>query len=168
MDDVIAVTGGSKRTLYRYFPSKEDLFFAVIKMVSDRTIVGLTVMPVKGLRETLTTFGRTYLRTIVSPDGLALFRAVVSESPHFPGLGQRFVVDATKRVSDILANFLAQQTEARLSEDPQVAADQFLALLRGSVHLEALLTGITPTAEVVESDVRRSVEALVAGAFTKA
>ncbi len=167
MDDVIAIIGGSKRTLYRYFPSKDELFFAVVTCVSDRTMEGLNVKHSNDLRETLTTFGESYLRTVVSPDGLSLFRAVSSEAPHLPKLGDRFLHDATHRVSGLLADYFKERNQQKPAEtiaDPTVAAGQFLALVRGPTHLVALLGGKAPAEMEIKGAVASAVETFLGGA----
>lgn len=168
MDDVIAVTGGSKRTLYRYFPSKDDLFFAVVTSVADRTMEGLQVTKSDDLRRTLTTFGESYLRTVVSGDGLSLFRAVASETPYLPELGERFLHDATNRVSRLLADYFEDQNQrdaAQLIQDPMWAAGQFLALVRGQTHFAALFGGKAPSPKEIKTAVASSVDMFLRGAL---
>lgn len=170
MDDVIAVTGGSKRTLYKYFPSKEELFFAVVTSVADRTMEGLTVKHTLDLRETLTTFGESYLRTVVSPDGLSLFRSVSSEAPHLPKLGERFLKDATNRVAHLLGDYFKEQNGSQADEvvgKPLVAAEQFLALVRGHIHFVALLGGKAPSDKNITNAVAQAVETFLHGAVGK-
>ncbi len=62
------------------------------------------------------TFGEGYLRTVISPDGLSLFRAVSSEAPHLPKLGERFLQDSTNRVSQLLADYFEEQNQRQPAE----------------------------------------------------
>ena len=166
MDDVIGIVGGSKRTLYKYFPSKDELFFAVAVRVSDRTVEELKVKHSGDLRETLTRFGVTYLRTVVSPDGLALFRAVISEAPHLPKLGESFLHHATNRISQLLVDYFEEQNQVETQEkisDPLLAAQQFLALVRGPTHYVALLGGSPPSDEQIARAVRQAVATFLYG-----
>ncbi|WFA08564.1 TetR/AcrR family transcriptional regulator [Tissierella sp. Yu-01] len=41
MDEIAAAAGISKMTIYKYFSSKEDLFFKVVESVSDRAYIKL-------------------------------------------------------------------------------------------------------------------------------
>ncbi len=169
MDDVIAIVGGSKRTLYKYFPSKEELFSAVVTSVADRTMEGLALEPERDLPETLTRFGTSYLRTVLSPDGLALFRSVSAEAPHLPQVGQRFLDVATNRVAQLLADYFEEQNrrapQATISR-PRLAAEQFLALVRGQIHFVALLGGgKAPGEGDIGTAVRQAVETFLHGAL---
>jgi AcrR family transcriptional regulator len=170
MDDVIAIIGGSKRTLYRYFPSKDELFFAVVTGVADRTMEGLKVKHNRDLRQTLMTFGESYLRTVISPDGLSLFRAVSSEAPHLPKLGERFLQDSTNRVSQLLADYFEEQNQRQPAEpigNPKLAAGQFLALVRGQIHFAALLGGPIPSGRDLVIAVSQAVETFLHGAVSR-
>ncbi|EPF00319.1 transcriptional regulator [Rhizobium grahamii CCGE 502] len=162
MDDVIGIVGGSKRTLYKYFPSKDELFFAVAVRVSDRTVEELRVKHSGDLQETLTKFGMSYLRTVVSPEGLSLFRAVISEAPHLPKLGESFLRHATNRISQLLVDYF--ETQEKIS-DPISAAEQFLALVRGPTHYVALLGGRPPSDEEIAFAVRQAVATFLYGAI---
>lgn len=171
MDDVIGIVGGSKRTLYKYFSSKDELFFAVVTRVVDRTMERLTVEPGSDMPETLRRFGVNYLHTIVSPDGLSLFRAVSAEVPHLPKLGERFLHAATDRVLRLLAGYFEEQNRAggpATIKDPLLAAEQFLALVRGQVHFAALLGGGVPGDEQVARAASQAVETFLHGAVGRA
>lgn len=165
MDDVISIVGGSKRTLYKYFPGKDELFFAVVTRVVDRTMEGLKVEHNRDLRETLTQFGTSYLRAVASQDGLSLFRAVNSEAPHLPKLGERFLRDATGRVLQLLAGYFEEQNQFEVRiRAPLLAAEQFLALVRGHIHFVALLGGVVPSGGQIERAVGQAVDTFLHGA----
>jgi AcrR family transcriptional regulator len=163
MDDIIAVTGGSKRTLYKYFHSKEELFFAVIVSVADRAMNGLVLKHESDLRKTLTTFGTNYLLTLVSPEGLSLFRSVVAESPLLPELGAAFMENAPGRVSKLLADYFRSLGEGAGVTKPETAAEQFLALVRGDLHFIALLGGPAPSRHKIRASVEVAVETFLDG-----
>ena len=143
MDQVHARLGGSKRTLYNHFPSKEVLFEAIVSRVSDRVLAALQPSLVDtDLGDALNRMGRGYLSALLSPDGLALYRAMVSEAPHFPELAQTFFENGPGRASHHLAVFFQeQQASGNLDIDnPQIAAEQFLGAVRGDIHLAAVLS----------------------------
>lgn len=163
MDDVIAVTKGSKRTLYKYFPSKEDLFFAVILSVSDKAMAGLQLKHEADLRQTLVSFGNNYLQTLVSSEGLSLFRAVIAEAPHLPQLGTAFLENAPRRISHLLADYLKKQAGLSEVTKPDIAAAQFLALVRSDLHFSALLSGTMPSRKQIRDTVENAVETFLNG-----
>lgn len=166
MDKVHAEIGGSKRTLYNHFPSKEDLFAAIVSSVSDRVLASLQPPVDFGdIRETLTTMGVSYLSVLVSPDGLALYRAMISEAPHFPDLAQAFFANGPGRASRHLADFFRQQKQLGVLEidDPQLCAEQFLSMIRGEVHLAAALSIRKPTKARITKTVGHAVEIFLCG-----
>ena len=112
MDAVLARIGGSKRTLYNHFPSKEDLFAAIVTNVSDRVLAALRPpLDAGDIRKTLVTMGVGYLSVLLSPDGLALYRAMVSEAPHFPELARTFFANGPGRASGHLCDFSANRRD---------------------------------------------------------
>lgn len=166
MDQVLAKAGGSKRTLYNHFRSKEDLFAAIVTSVSDRVLAALRPALGGGIRETLVTMGVGYLRVLVSPDGLALYRAMVSEAPHFPELARTFFDNGPGRASRYLADFLQEKKlEGVLSvDDTQCAAEQFLGMVRGDLHLATVLSNRKPTDRQIDIAVEYAVETFLCGA----
>ena len=167
MDGVLAKVGGSKRTLYKHFRSKDELFAAIVTNVSDRVLAALHP-PLDGseIRETLVTMGERYLTVLLSPEGLALYRAMVSEAPHFPELAQTFFTNGPGRASRNLADFFREQkTKGILKlDDPQLAAEQFLGMVRGDVHLGAVLLTRKPTKPLIRKAVGQVVDIFLRGA----
>ena len=166
MDQVRNKVGGSKRTLYNHFHSKEALFEAVITNVSNRALEALKP-PLGGedLRGALLKMGIGYLNVLLSPDGLALYRAMISEMPHFPELAKAFFENGPGRGSRHLAAFFREQKAKGVIDviDPQVAAEQFLGAVRGDIHLATTLGVRSPSKQLVESTVSQAVEIFVRG-----
>lgn len=167
MDQVHTRLGGSKRTLYNHFPSKEALFEAIVSTVSDRVLAALR--PSLGdddLRKALIRMGTDYLSVLLSPDGLALYRAMVSEAPHFPELARTFFENGPGRASHHLASFFRDQKANGLLdvEDPQIAAEHFLGAVRGDVHLAAVLSAKNPSKQLVKTSVVQAVDTFLRGA----
>ena len=170
MDQVLAKTGGSKRTLYNHFPSKDALFEAIVRSVSDRVLAALTPHLGDGdLRQMLTSMGTGYLNVLLSPDGLALYRAMVSEAPHFPDLARSFFENGPGRASRHLARFFRQQKAAGALDmsNPQLAAEQFLGMIRGDLHLAAVLTARKPNRRKIAEAVTQAVDLFLASADPK-
>lgn len=167
MDKVLAKVGGSKRTLYNHFRSKDDLFTAIVTSVSDRAVLSLRPPLDDGdIRETLVTMGIGYLSVLVSPDGLALYRAIISEAPHFPELAQTFFANAPERASGQLSDFFREQKRLGVLkvDDPQLTAEQFLGMVRGDVRLTAVLSIRKPTKKVIKETVEHAVDTFLHGA----
>lgn len=166
MDQVLARIGGSKRTLYSHFRSKDELFVAMVKAVSDRVLAALRPdLSATDFRETLIRMGMGYLSVLLSGDGRALYRAVISEAPHFPELARRFFENGPGRASRYLADFLMEQKDRGVldTDDPALAAEQFIGMVRGDVHLAAVLGTGMPTDRQVREIVEQAVETFLCG-----
>jgi len=166
MDQIHSRLGGSKRTLYNHFSGKEALFEAVVSEVSDRVLTALQpALDDDDLRAALVRMGADYLSVLLSPEGLALYRAMVSEAPHFPDLAKTFFEHGPGRASHHLAGFFRdQKARGRLNiGDPQIAAEHFLGAIRGDLHLSALLLANKPSAELVGASVEQAVATFLRG-----
>ncbi|MDR1889172.1 MAG: TetR/AcrR family transcriptional regulator C-terminal domain-containing protein, partial [Zoogloeaceae bacterium] len=134
----------SKATMYACFPNKEAMFVAVIEQqcaVMTTAIQAIQSTP-GNIARTLTAFGTDYLRIILSPNLLALFRVVVAEAPRFPDLGRKFYLAAPRVVLLMVAEWLSEAAQAGeiniQSVGVETAASLFLSLLRAEGQLECL------------------------------
>ncbi|BEU74360.1 TetR/AcrR family transcriptional regulator (plasmid) [Ralstonia syzygii subsp. indonesiensis] len=134
----------SKATMYACFPNKEAMFAAVIEQECAKmaaTIRAIQAAP-GDIAKTLTDIGLSYLRFVLSPTALALYRVVVAEAPRFPDLGRRFYLAGPKVVTSMLAAWLkeaAQDGEIDIqSIGVDAAATLFISLVRTEGQLESL------------------------------
>lgn len=140
----------SKRTLYRYFRSKEDLFRAVIIDRCHDLMGSVAEIEKRSLRDTLTAFGTSYIRLVTTLESLDLYRIVISEIERSPSLGQAFMAGGYENSIRRLAAYLEQQAQAgglRI-ENARIAADQFHGLMLGSLRLRAFLGALPSEAEI--------------------
>jgi AcrR family transcriptional regulator len=82
MARIAARTGGSKATLYGYFPSKENLFaIAMGEAITQQGERALTLLDPSApdVKATLLRFADAFLRVTTSDDALALTRAIIAE-----------------------------------------------------------------------------------------
>ncbi len=126
MSGIAATLGGSKATLWSYFPSKEALFEAVL---DDATVayrqqqteqLGLS----GDLRQNLERFTLRLLTKLLSAPGIALHRLVAAEGVRFPEVVRIFHERAVQVTERLLSGFIAQQMAegALRSDDPSRAA----------------------------------------------
>lgn len=170
MEQVHSRLGGSKRTLYNHFSSKEVLFEAVVTSVSDKALIALRQPREEdSLRGALNCMGIDYLSVLLSVDGLALYRAMASEAQHFPKLAKGFFLNGPARASRHLADFFREQVVKGVLDvtDPQAAAEQFLGAVRGDLHLAAIFESNVPSKKVVESTVASVVDIFLYGVSAK-
>ena len=143
IDDIVAESGVSKRTLYAHFPSKEALFGAIIEEWCDRILAPLQEADIgqRDPRETLIAVGRLLLDVILSPEGISLYRVVVAEAPRFPNLGRIFYDSGHEPGAELLSGYIRRKIEEGVfrAVDSRKAAEGFYQLVIGFIHDRMLL-----------------------------
>lgn len=158
MSAIAATVGGSKATLWSYFPSKEALFAAVLDQATSAYRAGLSdLLHASGdLEATLRRFCTSYLEKVTSPEAIALHRLVHAEAGRFPEIGEIFYDRAPGVTSALLGEFLGSAMERGLlrSVDPIRAAKVLTSLCTLGTHQQLLIGRLTaPTAELLAADV---------------
>jgi TetR/AcrR family transcriptional regulator, mexJK operon transcriptional repressor len=166
LDDVIARAGGSRATIYQQFGSKEGLFAAIIA-----EICADMVAPLEGAERddepsrVLLSVGRSYMSALMEPTSLALYRVLIGEGERFPAFGAAVLRSGPAVAADTLATYLARwHAEGRVAvENPSVAARQFLQMVKGDLHLRALLRQDPPSEAEIEHCVTSAVRVFFRG-----
>jgi AcrR family transcriptional regulator len=165
MSSIAARLGGSKGTLYNYFKSKEELFEAQVRDMCGRGADRILEAAVDGTPgETLSRLGEQYLQHLFSEQTAKLFRILVAEAQRSPELARIFYEVGPARGRKGLETYLEKARSRGLFDIPDcaLAAEQFLALCKGSAHLQFLLNLIPPiTAEEASLQTRRAVDAFM-------
>ena len=135
MAEIATRVGGSKATLYGYFPSKEALFMAIIEQLGEQYISPaleqLEASPDdEDVRTALRRFGEQFLAFISTPDAVATYRMVISQAGH-SDIGQAFFEAGPIQIDEGLARYLSRaMSRGQLRRaDAAMAATHFLALL---------------------------------------
>jgi AcrR family transcriptional regulator len=143
MDAIAREAGVSKATVYAHFAGKEALFGAFVARVSERRFQGFSAeaLDPADIAASLTTIARRFLDLVLSPEGIALNRIIVGEVTRFPVLGEVFWAAGPERQRAQIEAFLRRCAEigSLAVPDPRLAAEQFIALARGEIHLRSLL-----------------------------
>ncbi|OHV42107.1 TetR family transcriptional regulator [Parafrankia soli] len=171
MDAIAAEAKVAKHTLYNHFGDKENLFREVVAALSDQALAR-NLAAVEQLREQgdlaamLTETGRCLAECYCDERSSALRRLLHSEITTMPDLLDIVRDRASDRVNDALAARLARLALAGrldLGGDPAIAAEQFGALLTGSLEARSRLgTRKIPQAEL------RAVAGQAAATFLRA
>jgi TetR/AcrR family transcriptional repressor of mexJK operon len=136
--------GVSKATLYSRYPSKENLFIAVVenecRLFNDKIEA---IRHISGnIREKLYGLGNAYLTLILTPRFLALFRIIIADASRFPQLASQFYQVGPRgiinRVIELLAVAAENQEINIQSVGIENAAILFVGMLRGENQLECL------------------------------
>ena len=143
MDAIAREAGASKATVYAYFAGKEELFGAVVARESENYADGFTAgeLDPGDVEASLRIIAERFLRLLLSPDVIAMNRIIIGEVARVPALAEVFWQAGPERVRVQLEGFLRRVAEAGALElpDPRLAAGQFASLVRGEIHLRALL-----------------------------
>ncbi|MFP5019734.1 TetR/AcrR family transcriptional regulator C-terminal domain-containing protein [Pseudonocardia phyllosphaerae] len=152
---IAAEAGVSKRTLYKHYGDKEQLFRAVVEDVVTSLQQRFTqtsdlhLRHSKDIRAGLIAFGLAWIRTfLLAPDLIALRRLLVAEGAHFPSL-----IEAWRRAGPDPVNAVVRDQLSRLHDrgllnipDTARAVDHLAALLLYRVN-NRVLFGLGPIPE---------------------
>jgi len=163
MSAIAAALGGSKGTLWSYFPSKEALFEAVLDHATAafRERLSSLLDPCSDLVSTLERFAQSFIEKVTSPEAIALQRLIQGEAGRSPEVGEIFYQRAPRRTQLLLADFLsgAMDRGALRRDDALQAARVFTALCVSGSHQQMMLGLLTdPTSEQLAEDVARTLD----------
>lgn len=157
MSGIAAKIGGSKATLWSYFPSKEALFEAVLDQATAAFRLQLSSLldPCGDPEQTLRTFCTSFLEKVTLPEAIALHRLVHAEAGRFPEMGEIFYERAPRTTQALLGAFLASAMDRGLLRpgDPRQAAKVLTVLCMSGCHQQLLLGRLkAPTPELISAD----------------
>jgi TetR/AcrR family transcriptional regulator, mexJK operon transcriptional repressor len=148
MDDVAAAAGVGKQTVYRHFKSKEALFVGLVssmcaqigELLASAQFEQSDHSPETQLHE----LGWVLARSLIEPDYLRLYRAIVAEAERLPELGQVFYENGAKVVRVFSAKILRKRFDESTAA---LRAATFVQLVLGDVYLELSIGFTVPNAE---------------------
>src|SRR4051794_17629300 len=143
MDAIAREAAVSKATVYAHFTSKEELFGAVIARLSERRFHGFSVdaLDPRDIDASLLTIASRFLDLVLSSEAIALNRIIIGEVTRFPVLGEVFWAAGPERTRVQIESFFRRAAAAGslAIPDPRLAAEQFVPLAGGEIHLRSLL-----------------------------
>ncbi|MET0375290.1 MAG: TetR/AcrR family transcriptional regulator [Rhizorhabdus sp.] len=163
MSAIASAVGGSKATLWSYFPSKEALFATVLETATSAYHAELTSLFDGGgdLETTLRRFCLSFVAKITSPTAIALHRLVHAESGRFPEVGRIYYERAPKAANTLIAAFLSAAMDRGQMRrvDPARAARTLASLCMSGMYQQVLLGLIdTPTPELVREEAEAAMD----------
>ncbi|HUL09602.1 MAG TPA: TetR/AcrR family transcriptional regulator [Candidatus Acidoferrum sp.] len=171
MDDVARKARMSKKTLYQLFPTKEQLFAAVMASRDDGLIAAIEVDDgARSPREALESFLRQAAQTLLSPQTIGLHRLVVSETRRRPELARAFHrAGAGRCKAAVLRWFALQRARGKLIVDnAEEAAGMLFGMVVGEPHMRRLLCDSRPTSKAaIDRRVKRAVDIFLKGAVAR-
>lgn len=172
MEQIAALAGLTKRTVYNNYGDKHALFTQIIADVlafagtfarglRDEFSVGITA---SNLRDRLDDLAQRMALAIVQPEIIALRRLLVGEARAFPGLAAEYFDRAPGQVLDALASGFESLSRRGLLrvEDKHCAAAQFAYLVVGEPLDRAMLVGTLMPREQVIARAKEGVRTFLA------
>jgi AcrR family transcriptional regulator len=131
IDAILLRSGGSKSTLYAYFPTKQDLFRSVIDSVVDNSHLGAALDITQNARLVLTEFAVSRQRVVLSPRHRAVLGLVIAERDRFPDLAQIYWERGPQRSGRQLITYFEalRNREVLAIDDAEEAAEFFIGML---------------------------------------
>ena len=162
MSGIAAALGGSKGTLWNHFPSKEDLFAAVLDRVARayRARLSQILDPDGDLAPTLMRACRSLIEKVTSAESIALHRLIIAEGRRFPELSHIFFDLAPQNTRILLAGFLGGAMDRGLLRrgDTMDAARALMALSMAGAHQQMLIGHIDKASTAqIDADARLAV-----------
>lgn len=165
MDEINKAIGCSKGTLYRYFPSKEELFLeaAVVKVSEEINNIIHAIHELKNSRETLSDaliqFGISYLKLNLSPVMIKINRIIIAEAER-ENIGALLYQRGQMRGWGPVAEFFATLMEegAIRKADPTMVAQQLKGLFDAGLLDKRLRGAIS---DITDSDIQMYIEMAV-------
>lgn len=171
MEDIAALAGLAKRTVYNNYPDKEALFCHIVQEViayAEAFACGVREecdvrIDARNLHASLDDLGRRLALAIMRPEVIALRRLLVGEARTLPSLARDYYERVPGRVIEALASKFERLRHAGLRvSDGRRAAAQFAYLVVGEPLDRAMLTGATPPEEDVVACALEGVETFLA------
>ena len=141
MSEISRRLGGSKSTLYRYFPTKDDLVVAVVRtfvtahMADAIAELEASIDRARPLKDALLRFGVLALKVVANDSRARSLHRVIVAAAGQSNVGELFFAAGPAQMLSRLAQLIAlsaQRGEIR-PVDPDIAAQQFTALLNAQV-----------------------------------
>ena len=166
MSEICTRLGGSKATIYNYFPSKEALFLEVMFQASEadfqNTMHALQAHD-QDVRQALRTFGQRFLTLLYAPSVVAVRRLLVAESERSQ-VGARCYEHGPRRGNALVGEFLTKaMASGALRKAPATLATRHLMALLEAELLERFMFQHLPlpTPEEIRNCSERAIDAFL-------
>lgn len=160
IDAIVLKSGGSKATLYSYFPTKADLFRAVVDtIVSSDEYAELQSMD--DIRDTLVEFAEHRMRVIFSRQHRSLMRLIIAERERFKDIARMYYERGPLRSHTQLRDYFETLIGKGLIDirSAEEASEFFRGMLLHQRYIDQLyLNSPMPSAEEVSVRARHVVD----------
>jgi len=148
MDRIAAAAEVSKRTVYNHFPSKDELFAAILAQLWERSqgLAGVAYAPKQPLRAQLLELLGQKMQLLNDPSFIDLSRVAMAEMMHTPERAQDMVARLPEKEEGLATWVREAQRDGRLRAgvDPVYAAQQLQGLIKSFAFWPQLAMGQPP------------------------
>lgn len=110
MDRIASLSNVTKQTVYRYFPSKTDLFEATVRWIGKMSGADFSRhLDHPDTHEALLRFAEGFIRWHLEDEPLNIFRLLVAESGKSPEIVTTFFTAAPDETNAILTKFFSER-----------------------------------------------------------
>jgi len=148
MDRVAAAADVSKRTVYNHFPSKDELFEAILDHLWDRShsLADVAYDAARPLRAQLLAVLEQKMELLNDASFIDLSRVAIAEMMHTPERAQAMVARLSEKEEGLPRWIRAAQQDGalRAGVDPQYAAHQLHGMVKSFAFWPQLAMGQAP------------------------
>ncbi len=165
LSDIVDRSKGSRSTLYEYFGNKEGLLRAMVEDTAAmvRQNVGIDSVA-RGMTEAgLVELGVRFIRAVLAPDAVAVYRIVVSEGRWVSGIAELFYQASVQELESRLSDWFRQARSSGGFKDisPDDLTRLFVGIVLADFHVRHTI-GLNPTWD--EGEIQRHTK-LAVGIF---
>jgi AcrR family transcriptional regulator len=173
INEIIAVVGGSKETIYSNFGNKAKLFEAVVQQLCADVTIRIDTRPIGSLHEQATRIAQSFVSIVLTPQIISFHRLVTSISREFPAAGRLFYQTGPETVYRIFSEWIALHQKngtIRADQDPRRLAILFHDMLIGEQILSWLTSASSQKdrAKRIGQTVELAVSVFLGGCATEA
>ncbi|GAB3516396.1 TetR/AcrR family transcriptional regulator [Photobacterium alginatilyticum] len=159
MDKIAAQARMTKQTVYRYFPTKIDLFQATLRHMGESLDDSfLTHLKNPNTRDALTGFARDFIGFHLSDNHIATFRLLVAESAKAPEIVSIFHAVGPDDTHEKLAAFFSERLDVK---DTETTIKLWLGMLL-SLRSGVLMGREKPSQHQIDEHARKATDFLLA------
>jgi TetR/AcrR family transcriptional repressor of mexJK operon len=162
---IINEAGGSRRSIYNEFSNKRGLLMAVIqRQVKSQSEILTSINRDLEAKEALNQVCSKFVRGMLSPELMSLFRLVVQQVVKFPELGEMIYQNGPLAGILPLVDYLSWLTEQNILriENCHFSAQMLLEMAKGPLHTRSLLLpDINASDEEITQQVTKAVDIFI-------
>lgn len=167
LSDIVSLAKGSRSTLYELFGNKEGLLRAIVeeetRVIHDA--IGSEDLALAFTEDGLVELATSFVRAILAPRAVAVFRILATEGDHLPDVAATFFECGPRAIERRLAERFRRALPApRIEASPEQLVQVFIGAVVGAFHPRHLLgLSAAPLVCDIDSHVRLAVRVFLHG-----